>query len=344
MAPNLTSAQPDRTGRRPWFTLASYLLAAACLGVLIWWASRGDLSRLTRPHWVLLALAVALTPAYLASLAGRCGAMISFLSGRPAPPFRELLYASAFGLTSGLFLSPGVGQALGRPAVLRERTGLSLGLGAGVALAEALLDIALALVLMWPVIGRAVWGGGVGRWWYPAVFAALLLIFCAMAALRLSSVLDLVRRFSIGLAGLGGRRLSGIRERLIRSRSEAPVRGAETARDGRAVAWWTLAKTILIPARLAVLSLAFGLALPWEGFFVGLPLVQAGLVVSITPGGLGFLDGGWLAVFALFGAAAAQVALMLLALRLLNYTLFPLLTLVLRLALGPAGKGNNPAV
>jgi uncharacterized membrane protein YbhN (UPF0104 family) len=87
-------------------------------------------------------------------------------------------------------------------------------------------------------------------------------------------------------------------------------------------------KTIMMSLRLLMLSLAFSVPIPLEDLLLGIAAVQLSLVLSFTPGAIGFLEAGWYAALSLQGVPHGATLTLLLGLRASNYLFFPVLTLV----------------
>jgi uncharacterized membrane protein YbhN (UPF0104 family) len=70
----------------------------------------------------------------------------------------------------------------------------------------------------------------------------------------------------------------------------------------------TLAMYGLLSARLFLISEALRLEIPWYLLGMGVCVTQLALIFSVTPGSLGFLEGGWGAVLGLAGLSLEQFA------------------------------------
>jgi uncharacterized membrane protein YbhN (UPF0104 family) len=62
----------------------------------------------------------------------------------------------------------------------------------------------------------------------------------------------------------------------------------------------------LLSARLIFIANALKLEIPWYLLGMGVSVTQLALIFSVTPGSLGFLEGGWAAVLGLAGLTLAQ--------------------------------------
>jgi uncharacterized protein (TIRG00374 family) len=84
----------------------------------------------------------------------------------------------------------------------------------------------------------------------------------------------------------------------------------------------TLVRYLLVVSRLYFLALALALSIPLPILFVGLPIAQLSLALSLTPGGLGILEGGWYAVLAIAGISQVERATFLISQR-TYFLIFP---------------------
>jgi uncharacterized membrane protein YbhN (UPF0104 family) len=62
----------------------------------------------------------------------------------------------------------------------------------------------------------------------------------------------------------------------------------------------------LLGVRLVFIAQALRLEIPWYLLVMGVSVTQLALVFSVTPGSLGFLEGGWWAVLSLAGLTLDQ--------------------------------------
>jgi uncharacterized membrane protein YbhN (UPF0104 family) len=68
----------------------------------------------------------------------------------------------------------------------------------------------------------------------------------------------------------------------------------------------TLVMYSLLSIRLFFIAQALRLEIPWHLMAMGVPVTQMAVVFAITPGSLGFLEGGWWAVLSLAGLTMEQ--------------------------------------
>ena len=68
----------------------------------------------------------------------------------------------------------------------------------------------------------------------------------------------------------------------------------------------TLLRFLFLVLRLYLLNESLDLGIPVALFVAGIPIAQLTLALALTPGALGFLEGGWYAVLTLGGVAEIE--------------------------------------
>ena len=252
-------------------------------------------------RYVLAALAVALLWNLVAAF--RWMLIANQVMGARVCAFRYFFTYQMIGMLAGQVVPVTIGMLGARPVALSlsqqapfVRSALSVFL-------DKLFDLALALLLVVPValflvgwierpLAFGIMGGAV-------VVGALLIGWQYKQAVRL--VARLGTHFSRPLAHVPviGRRLPKQLERL----------SSETFLDNRVALQafvLTLVMYALLSARLVLVAEALRLDIPWYLLAMGVAVTQLALVFSVTPGSLGFLEGGWAAVLGLAGLTLEQ--------------------------------------
>lgn len=310
--------------------IVTYAFSAACLVALVWLAGRGGLERLAQPNWWWLAAALGVTVLFAATAAWRFDAVLDFLRSSQRPGFTALIYATSFGMTSGLFLTPGLGQVMGKPGLLKNQEGLDLGKGVFASLVERLLDLFLGLSLLIPILVKLALPGEPFGGFNLLLFFVMAGAWALVTSLWLAGLLAWFHRLLRAILRLAAKLPLLPRRKLEQAAEEGSWHELAPAASGgadAAPALWTIARTLAMSARLWCLSLAFGLPIGWEALLLGAPLVIISMLLAVTPGSLGFLDAGWLVVLTLQGVPTEATLTFLVALRLTNYIFLPLITL-----------------
>lgn len=257
-------------------------------------------------RYVLTALAVTLLWNLVAAY--RWSFIANQVVGEPADlAFRYYFTYHMIGMVTGQVLPITVGMLGGRPVALNLSRGISLKRAALSVFMDKLFDLILALLLVGPVAlylvgwidllqafglmgGTAAVGVVLVGWQYER---AMRLV--GMGALRLARLLARVPVIGRRLV----RRLPQQLDRLV-TETFLPNRSAIR------VFLLTLLMYALLSARLFFISQALRQEIPWYLLAMGICVTQLALIFSITPGSLGFLEGGWGAVLGLAGLSLEQ--------------------------------------
>jgi uncharacterized protein (TIRG00374 family) len=222
-------------------------------------------------------------------------------------PFRYYFTYQMIGMLAGQVLPITVGMLGGRPVALSLSRGVSLKRSALSVFLDKLFDLILAVLLVLPV--------------------ALFLVdaFSVYVAFGLMASVVIIGAFVIGLRyGATMRVVGRVGTRLSQPLGHVPVIGQKFARRlpqqldqvtnrnvlPNRVAIQAFLLTVLmyalLSARLIYIANALRLEIPWYLLVMGVSVTQLALVFSVTPGSLGFLEGGWGAVLGLAGLSLEQ--------------------------------------
>ncbi len=274
-------------------------------GIALWGGRRALIAPLRpAPFWLLLYF-VALGLA-VAATSRRWQLLINALADKPLCSFRACFLHQTVGRFLGQFLSQTGSDLLYRPLALRGGYAVPLDRAFQSALWDKSFDLIFALWLLVPAIlllqreGPAFAGGTI---WVGAVVG-------------------------LALAGAWGtallvHRVPGAAQRLLQAGGLARF-GLQPPQGLQAAPLWvvlaalglTTVKYGLLVLRALLLTRALGLTVPPEALIVGVPISQLSLVVALTPGALGVLEGSWWAVLALFGVSSEAIAAFVLGQRL----------------------------
>jgi uncharacterized protein (TIRG00374 family) len=221
-------------------------------------------------------------------------------------PYRYFFTYQMIGMLTGQVLPITVGMMGGRPVALSLSRGVPLGRSALSTFLDKLFDLILALLLVIPVA------------LYLVDWISRPLAFGLMGAIVTMGILVLGWQYGsvMRLVGQAGSRLAGPIARV-------PMVGQKLAQrlpqlDRLATGGFlpnrmairafllTLVMYGLLSARLFFIAEALRLDIPWYLLAMGVCVTQLALIFSITPGSLGFLEGGWGAVLGLAGLTLEQ--------------------------------------
>jgi uncharacterized protein (TIRG00374 family) len=211
------------------------------------------------------------------------------------------------GMLIGQVVPITVGMLGGRPVALSLSQQVSLKRSALSVVLDKLFDLILALLLVTPVALYLV--GWIERPVAFGIMAGTVLVAILLIAWQYEQVLRLLGRVGSRLAQplarvpvIGRRLAQRLPQQLERLSGDALVQN----RTAVQAFLLTLVMYALLSARLFFISQALQLDIPWYLFAMGVAVTQLAVVFAITPGSLGFLEGGWAAVLGLAGLSLEQ--------------------------------------
>jgi uncharacterized protein (TIRG00374 family) len=230
--------------------------------------------------------------------------------------YRYFLTYQVIGMLIGQVVPITVGMLGGRPVALSLSQQVSLRRSALSVLIDKVFDLILALLLFVPVALYLV------GWIELPVALAVMAGLVAIGAL----VIGWQYERAVRLASVAGARVAQpltriplVGRRLIRHLPEQLERLSQEVLVPNRLALRAFALTAgmyaLLAARMVLIGLALRLEIPWYLLLMGVSVTQLALVFSVTPGSLGFLEGGWAAVLGLAGLTIDQITTFLLGRR-----------------------------
>ena len=222
-------------------------------------------------------------------------------------PFRYYFTYQMLGMLIGQVVPVTVGMLGGRPVALSLSRGVSLKRAALSVFLDKLFDLILAVLFVTPValylvgwISRPLALGAMGT----VALAGLLLILWQYER-ALKFVGQMGSRLSQPLTRIpvvGRRLVRRLPQQLERLSTRTFLSNGLAARSFLL----TLLMYSLLSARLFFISQALRLDIPWYILAMGVSVTQLALIFAVTPGSLGFLEGGWAAVLGLAGLSLEQ--------------------------------------
>jgi uncharacterized protein (TIRG00374 family) len=265
-------------------------------------------------RYVLAAFAVTLVWNLVATY--RWLVITNHIVGQEICPFRYFFTYHMLGMLTGQVMPITIGMLGTRPLALSLSQGVSLKRSALSSLVDKLFDLVLALLLFIPVALYLVdW---ITRPLAYGLITGIVVIGAILIAWRFEQALRLVgqvgSRLSKPLA-----RLPVLGDRLVRRlQPQAERLSSETLLPNPLALrcfLLTLVMYALLAARLVYIAEAVHLQIPWYILAMSVAVTQLTLIFSITPGSLGFLEGGWAAVFSLAGLTLGQFTIFVIARR-----------------------------
>jgi uncharacterized protein (TIRG00374 family) len=265
-------------------------------------------------RYVLAAFAVTLVWNVVATY--RWLVITNHMAGREICSFRYFFTYHMLGMLTGQVMPITIGMLGTRPVALSLSQGVSLKRSALAGFLDKLFDLILALLLFIPVALYLV--GWISRPLAFALITGIVVIGAILITWRFEQTLH--------LAGQMGARLSQplarlplLGDRLIR-RLQPQIEHLSNETflpNSLALQCFllTLVMYTLLSARLVYIAEAVRLDIPWYILAMSVAVTQLTLIFSITPGSLGFLEGGWAAVFSLAGLTLDQFTIFVIARR-----------------------------
>jgi uncharacterized protein (TIRG00374 family) len=220
------------------------------------------------------------------------------------------------GMLIGQVVPITVGMLGGRPVALSLSQEVSLKRSALSVFVDKLFDLILAVLLVLPVALYLV--GWIERPLAFGLMGAAMLGGLLLIAWQYEQMIRLLSRIGARLSRplarvpvLGPRLASRLPQQFDRLSREAVLRNRLAAQ----AFLLTLVLYSLLAARLYFIAQGLRLDIPWYLLAMGVCVTQLAVVFSVTPGSLGFLEGGWWAVLSLAGLTVEQFATFVIARR-----------------------------
>jgi uncharacterized protein (TIRG00374 family) len=284
------------------------LLGLLILALILYLGGIEAWEQIIQGEWVYVLAALSVTLLWNLIAAFRWSLITHQVAGQSADfPFRYYYTYHMIGMVTGQIVPITVGMLGGRPAALSLSQGVSLRRAALSVFLDKLFDLILALLLVGPV---AIYLLG----WIelPLAFglaAIMVLIGAILVGWQYERATRTVGKLAARLARplahvpvIGRRLVRRLPQQLDRLSTETML----SNRSAMQVFLLTLAMYTLLSARLYFIAQALRLQIPWYILAMGICVTQLAVIFSVTPGSLGFLEGGWGAVLGLAGLSLEQ--------------------------------------
>ncbi|HSJ54557.1 MAG TPA: lysylphosphatidylglycerol synthase transmembrane domain-containing protein [Anaerolineae bacterium] len=288
-----------------WAVNLAGLLAFALIlylgGVRAW-------DQILKSDWLLMLAALAVTLIWNVVATYRWALIADRVTESPEGcPFRYYFTYHMLGMLLGQVAPITVGMLGGRPAALSLSRGVPLTRSALSVFLDKFFDLILALLLVLPTAFYLV--GWISLAVSLGIMAAIVVVATLLISWRYEWAVRGLARFGARLAlplshlPLVGKRLARRLPAQLERLTEVSVGANGLATKAFLV---TLVMYALLAARLVFMAEAFRLSIPWYLLAMSVCVTQLTLIFSVTPGSLGFLEGGWAAVFSLGGVPLEQ--------------------------------------
>lgn len=309
-----------------------YGFSLLVMAVLTYLSGKEGFIWLREPNWTSLAISFLMTFLFVEVLALRYQTAMKFVYPKQTLSHTSALYGTSFGMTAGLVFSKGLGQLLGKPAVLKATERISFKRGFYISSLEKVVDLTQTIALVLPfVLLLQFQDNGFSKREGLALLGTISLALIPLQVLFLPKINRLMLSLALRVSGLV-ERLPWEKKSMVIANLQQLIEDPQgVKRDtalGLSLAALSLIKVFIMAGRIFFLGQAFSFPIPWELIVLGIPVVQLGLIIGVTPGGIGFLEGSWFIVFSIEQIPIEVVASFLLAFRITNFLFFPLITLL----------------
>jgi uncharacterized protein (TIRG00374 family) len=289
------------------FSWALNLFGIVVFVLILYLGGADAWQQMVRGDWRYALVALAVTVIWNLLAAYRWASISGEVLREPRKiPFRYYFTYHMIGMFLGQVVPITVGMLGGRPVALSLAQKVSLKRSAAAVFLDKLFDLFLALLLVGPVALYLV--GWIG------LTPALLLMATTVATGAL--IVGWKYEQAVRLASRTGAKLAQsllrlpVGRRLVPRLSDQLDRLAEedllSNRRALGAFLLTVGMYTLLSARLYFISETMRLGIPWYLLAMGLCVTQLAMVFAVTPGSLGFLEGGWAAVLGLAGLSHEQ--------------------------------------
>lgn len=265
-------------------------------------------SQILKSDWLLMLAALAVTLLWNVVATARWALIAGQVAQAPSGcPFRYYFTYHMLGMLLGQVAPITVGMLGGRPVALSLSRGVPLARSALSVFLDKFFDLILALLLVLPTAFYLV--GWISLAVALVIMAATVVAATFLISWRYEWAVRLLARVGARLARplsllpLVGKRLAQRLPAQFERLSQLSVGANSLATRAFLI---TLVMYALLAARLVLMAQAFRLTIPWYLLAMSVCVTQLTLIFSVTPGSLGFLEGGWAAVFTLGGVPLEQ--------------------------------------
>ncbi|MFC2030285.1 lysylphosphatidylglycerol synthase transmembrane domain-containing protein [Chloroflexota bacterium] len=291
--------------------ILSWLINAAGLlffGLILYFGGVEAWQQITQADWQYVLAAFAITLLGNMAAAFRWSLIAEVVIDAPEPtPYRYYFTYQMIGMLIGQVVPTTVGMLGGRPTALSLSRGIPFRRAALSVVIDKAFDLYLALLLAGPVALFLV--GWLNLPLTLALMGAMVIIGGLLLGWRYEQGTRHLARITSRLAAVMAR-VPVIGRGMLRRLSERLDRLArESVMSNRLAVQAYLVTLVvygLLSMRLFLIAQALQLEIPAYLLVMGLCITQLAVVFAVTPGSLGFLEGGWAAVFTLAGLSREQ--------------------------------------
>jgi len=289
------------TKRKSYFkVIIRYIGGLILLSIIIYIGGKKALKNILQPDWVYLFFTFITMIAIFVVGSTRWGYIINVLKNDKVCSYFDYFYYFVSGRFFGQYVSTVVGDFLLRPAALKKSKNINLKTGISTSLLDKLLDFLFILILIVPsllylfnIISSTV---------AIIVIIMLFLFICYFFIYRNHLFIRLFKRtLTVMINIIKKIKFIKFQEQRKYTRTIRKL-GNFKLLQKKALYMLisiTVIKYIVLVLRIYFLSLALNLSIPLFILFIGIPIAQLSLILGITPGALGVLEGGWFIILSM---------------------------------------------
>jgi uncharacterized protein (TIRG00374 family) len=301
------SASQTKQRRNRILSWAVNLAGVLAFGLILYLGGVEAWEQIIEGDWRYVVAALAVTLLWNVVAAFRWALIANRVVGARICAFRYFFTYQMIGMLTGQVVPITIGMLGARPVALSLSQQVPLRRSALSVFFDKLFDLVLALLFIIPValflVGWIEQPLAYGIMGSVVVAGVLLIGWRYEQGIRFFGRLGARFARSLSVVPVIGRRLvSRLPEQLERLSSETFLENKVALQ----AFLLTLVMYALLSARLFFIAQALRLDIPWHLLAMGIAVTQLALVFSVTPGSLGFLEGGWGAVLGLAGLTLDQ--------------------------------------
>jgi uncharacterized protein (TIRG00374 family) len=325
-----------------WRNILGYGFGLAVLAIILYLGGVRAVELAVTPHLGFLFMCLFANLAVYAVSSFRWGFITNTIFGRKIttyPRYFSYFVSSRF---FGQYISQAGGDFMVKPGLLKQIDGIPLKSGLYAAVIEKLFDLSLIGILLTPSLLFLF--EIINENFSVAIGLVTAIIFLTFLLFQTANLIILLTRafnfvvVTIQKVPVIGRYVRGQRSSQVEHLEKLNILEKKTIFY---VFILTIIRFSLLVTRLLLLNASLGLGIPASLFIVGIPIAQLALVLAITPGALGILEGGWYAILSLGGIPAIERSAFLIGQRVYWSLFIAIISLLTYIVFGIAHLGRE---
>jgi uncharacterized protein (TIRG00374 family) len=288
--------------KKKWRNILGYIFGLLILGVILYLGGTQAIELAVTPNLgILFACFLANLAVYSVS-SFRWGYTTNHLIGEKITSYAKYFSYFISSRFFGQYISQAGGDFMVKPGLLKQINGISLKYGLTSVVIEKLFDISLIGILLVPSFLYLF--AIVNELSALIIVLTITLLFLLLLLFQTSRIIRIILGiFSIGLKVL---KKIPLLKRLVKGNTESnfkSIEHLEIIQRGVILNIFSLSvlRFLILILRLYLLNASLELGIPLPLLIAGIPIAQLTLALALTPGSLGFLEGGWYGILTIGG-------------------------------------------